>query len=188
MMPVSLLTHSGPLQKARSVNATDTSFPAKIPTNTEPTLDAGTATGQATIDLLQRGQLGAAVRNAAFLMPFGTGDDDDVFAMRLYGWRRIPGNGTTTRDLWVPVLLCELTCTMSTQVGVAGTPVVATERFCDTLALVTGNDDVSIDIVSPTGNVPAHAVVDVKGSAKLEFTFDMTTGSPTDANCLYALL
>lgn len=183
-----LETWSGEFRKARSVNATDTSFPARIPTATEPTADAGTATGQATIDLLHRGATGNAVRNAAVLYPYGTGDDNDVFAMRAYGWRRIRGNGTTLADLWVPTLLCELTCTMGAIVGVAGTPILAAERFCDTLALVTGNDDVSIDIVSPTGDQPAHAVIDTKGSAKLEMTFDMTTGNPTDGNCLVALL
>jgi hypothetical protein len=117
---VLLETISQPFSKCRSVNATDASFPSKIPTGT--------------------------------------------------------------------VILAQFVCTMSTQVGVAGREVLNTERFCDTITLTTGNDDVSVDITSPTGDVIAHASVDLKGSQKLELTFAMSTGSPTSANCLIALI
>jgi hypothetical protein len=71
---------------------------------------------------------------------------------------------------------------------VAGTPVVATERFVDTITLVTGNDDISVDIVSPTADEIAHVMLDCKGFMKIEITFDMTTGDPTGGNCLVSLL
>lgn len=169
-------TYSHPFFKAKATNATDTSFPSRIPTNTEP-VDDGVVTF---------GWPGAMTSNSCLVIPYGTGDDNDVFAMRVIGWRVI-GNNPRTR-LWVPYLLAELTCTMGTAVGVAGMEVVATERFCDTLAIVTGNSNVTTEIVSPTGNIIAHAMIDVKGSHKVEFTFDMTTGDPTGANCLVAKL
>lgn len=79
---------------------------------------------------------------------------------------------------------------MGTTVGVAGGTIVAAERYCDTIALVgtTGNDDISIDIVSGADNLIAHVVVDLKGSMLLEATFDMTTGDPVDANALLKFL
>lgn len=170
-------------QKVRSVNCTDTSFPSKVPTNTEPTGDAGTAGGASVIDLSQ-GNI--AVHNGVALIPYGLGDENDVFAMRIIGWKRV---GTVAATLlWIPVTLAELTCTMGTSVGVAAMTILNTERFCDTIVLVTGNDDVSIDIVSPADNTIAHVMMDVKGFKKLEVCFDMTTGSPTSANCLYAPL
>jgi hypothetical protein len=174
-----LETLSVPFQKAHSTNPTDTSFPSKIPTGTEPS-------GTGVINL---GNAGAVAQNGLLVVPYGVGDDNDVFAMRVIGWRSI-GKDPNTR-LWIPVLLAELTCTLCTAVGVAGKEVVDTERFCDTLALVTGNDDISIDIVSPSttsAQLIAHAVIDVKGFQKVEFTFDMTTGDPTNANCLVAQL
>ena len=55
------------------------------------------------------------------------------------------------------------------------------------LTLATGfNSNVSTEIVSPTGDVIAHCVQDVKGFAKVEVTFDMT--GATNGNALYALL
>ena len=168
-------------QKARSVNATDTSFPSKIPTVTEPKGDAGTATGASVIET---GLASGHWANAVVLVPYAIGDDDDVFAMRVIGWSRMKGPTPATRDLWIPTILAELTCTVSTAVGIAGAAVLNTERFADTITLVTGNDDISVDITSPTGNVIAHATVDLKGFSKIELTFDMTTGDPTSANCL----
>lgn len=169
-------TYTSALHKAKATSATDTSFPSKIPTGTEPANDG-------VIDLRGSGILG---QNAVFCVPFGAGDDDDAFSMRLIGWR-VYGTDPATL-LWVPVILAEVSCTMSTAVGVSGKLIGASERFCDTITLVTGNDDVTDSIISPTGNVIAHITVDLEGSQKLEFTFDTTTGDPTNANCLYALL
>lgn len=186
-----LMTLGADFIEARSVNATDTSFPSRIPTVTEPVLDAGTATGQATIDLLARnGPKDAPVQNSALFVFFGTGNEDTTFSARVIGWRRLKGNpyhtSSPTKDLWVPVVLAEFGCTLSATVGVAATPVVAADRFVDTITLVTGNEDVSVDFVSPTGDEIAHALVDVKGFQKLEVTFDMT--GATDGNALVALL
>ena len=171
-----LETLSMVLKKALATDATDAAFPSKIPTGTEPS-------GNGVIEL---GTGGGLTQNGILLMPYATAGDNDTFSMRLIGWRRLGENTQTL--LWIPVVLCELALTASTVVGVAGRVIAATERFADTITLVTGNDDISIDIVSPTGNVAAHAVADLKGSQKVELTFDSTAAGTTAMNCLYSLI
>lgn len=178
------------LRKARSVNATDTSFPAKAPTATEPSGDAGTATGASVIDVGHHCGVG---QTHALLVPYGTGDADDVFAMRAVGWYQV-GNDPAS-DLWLPVVLAELTCTMGTAAGVADTQVPAAGLFCDTLVIVsepTTTADTTRDglvrVVTLPANGVAMAVVPLLGCRKLELTFDMTTNDPTGANCLVGLL
>lgn len=181
-----LHTESMPFRKVRRTNATDTSFPSRVPTATEP-VSAGTAsaTSQDVIDLLTPGVHNGGVQTRGLFVPYMLGDDNDVMAVRVIGWRRVGINPET--DLWIPVKLAEVTCTGCAAVGVAGMAVLNTERFCDTLALVDGNDDVSIDIVSPEDDTVGHFVLDLKGFTKIEITFDMTTGDPTSGNCLVAL-
>ena len=180
-------TLSTDFRKARGVNATDTSFPSKIPTTTEPVTPATeTATSASVIELATGGAL---AQNSVLLVPYATGGDGDTFSIRVIGWRKLP-RMTEASHLWVPVKLLELACTLSTVVGVAGAPIVAAERFADTLALVgtSGNDDVSMDLVSPADNTIAHCLLDVKGFQKLEVTFDSTAAGTTDMNCLLGLL
>ena len=178
-----LETMSMEFRKVRSVNATDTSFPSKIPTVTEPAGDAGTATGASVIDI--GGNPPGTAQNGGMFVPYGLGANNDTFSMRVIAWRVIRSG--TTKALWVPVVLCEVACTMSASVGVALAAVLDTEQFVDTITLVTGNDDVSIDIVSPTADEIAHFVLDLKGCQKIECTFDNTLNTPS-MNCLLALL
>jgi hypothetical protein len=39
---------------------------------------------------------------------------------------------------------------------------------------------------SPANNTPGHYLLDTRGCPKVEVLFDMTTGNPTNANCLVA--
>lgn len=171
--------------KARQANATDASFPSRIPQATEPTGvgdSVAQATASAVIDL--RGGSGNVVQNAIVVRPFGAGSDNNTMSVRFIGWTYLTDY---TRDpntgIWVPTLLAELACTLSAVVGVAGKAVVATDRFADTITLTYGNDDVSIDIVSPANDLSAHAVLDLKGSQKLEICTS-TGSSATSCNCL----
>lgn len=172
-----LETLSGPFRKARSVNASDSSFPSKIPVATEPSGDAGTATGASVIDLAINPGGGGVIQNGVLIVPYGLGNDNDAFSIRVIGWKRI-STGDPTTVLWVPIVLAELACIISTTVGIAGKLVIETERFADTITRVTGSDR-SCDIVSPTAEEIAHAYVDLKGFEKLELTYDQTTGTPT---------
>jgi hypothetical protein len=158
-----------PLTKALATNATDSSFPSKIPTGTEPSGNGVISFGV------------GPVPNNLLLVPYGTGDDDATFDMLIYHWRRIGSDPNTL--LWIPIPLAQLACTLCTKVGVANRLLVATERFCDTIEVTFGSEDVFIVPASPGGNLIGHVVLDWEGGDKLEICFDL--GTATAANCLY---
>ena len=178
-----LNTLSAPFVKARSVNATNTSFPSLIPTAAEPSGDAGTATGSSVIELSNKSLASGKIENAALIVPFGAGSDTNTFSMRVIGWKVV---GRGSESVWIPVTLAEFSCALSTPVGVAGGAVVATDRFCDTITVVTGNSGVSVDVVSPADNTIGSILIDLKGFQKLELAFDMT--GATNGNALVTLL
>lgn len=169
-------TYSMPFRNARSTNATDTAFPSRVPTGTEPT-------GDGVIDLVHGEQ--GCVRNRALIVAYGTDAADETFAMRVIGWRRL-GNDPETL-LWVPVTLTEITCTLGASTGVAGREVVATEFFADTMAFVAGKgaEGENLRLLSPADDTIAHVEVALQGFAKLEITFDMVLGA--SGNALVAL-
>ena len=178
------------LRKARSVNQSSGSFVSKVPTTTEPTGDAGNATGTSIIELVPPGTQGGGgcVQNLVRIMPYGTGSATNTFSMRIIGWSKLPSSSPPQKpDLWVPVVLAELLCTLSSVTGVAGSDVDNTQLFAGTIAIVgtSGNPGVSLDIVSPANSVIAHVVADMKGFQKLELSFS-TGSSATDCNALVA--
>lgn len=180
-----LETLTRPWQKARSVNQTSNGYVSKVPTATEPLGDAGTATGAAVIDL-NAPVLGGPVQNSLLACFYGAGSNANTFSARLIGWRVLGSDPTVL--IWVPVLLCEVTATLSsTAPGADSLLVSSSELFADTLTLVTGNAGVSSEVVSPTGGIIAHLLADVKGFRKLEFSFT-TGGSATNCNAIYTLL
>lgn len=175
-------TLSGDYRIARSTDSTDASFPSRINTITEPTQDG-------VYDLSTGLPL---VQNLALILPYGVGSDNDTFSVRVIGWRKVgtarPGGQVPAGNtrLWIPLVLAEYACTLSADVGVAGAIIDNTHRFADTMTLTTGNANVSEELVSPGGDLKAHAVLDLKGVHKLEFTFQITSGT-TAMNCLFAL-
>lgn len=187
-MSTTLSTRGLNFFKARSVNATDTSFPAKIPTTTEPQNDAGTATGASVIDV--GGKDGSTAPAGLLVVPYGLGANNDGFSVRVIGWSRVKDRSTSNLlDLWVPVRLCEVACLMGTAVGIVGSAVLATEAFCDTLTLVTnmGTQGTNVDVVSPQDNSVGHFLVSLKGVQKVELVFDNTTNTPS-MNALLAFV
>ena len=168
--------------KVRLVNAEDASFPARVATRTEPSGDAGLLTSQAIVML--RPTPGETVVSL-MLVPYGLGASNDGFSMRLIGWK--PTRRTFGDALWIPVPLLEMTCLVGAATGVAGSAVLATELFCDTLTGVTNkfNANVTCAIASPQDDTIAHAIVDLRGFSRLEFLFDQTTNTPK-MNCLWA--
>ena len=176
-------TLSAPWHKDRSVNSTDTSFDSIVPTATEPSGDAGTASGSVVHDISGRSN-DASVSNSLLLVFFGTGADDTTFDARLIGWTVFGVDVNTL--LWIPVTIVQVSCTLSTVVGVAGKVVVATERFVDTISVGIGNEGVSVEKVSPANNTVAHLMADLKGFQKWQLTYDMT--GATDGNALWRYL
>lgn len=171
-MPIDTLCTDYALTHA--TDATDATFPSKIPTVTEPT-------GDGVIDLGGR----PSVPNGLRLLPIGTGANNAVLTgMRVIGWSplKVPNKKT----LWIPCLLVEIAAVFGNVTGVASVSAAlgSTYFFMDTITLVTGNANVSHEIVTNAGDIIAHLVVDVKGCQKAEITFDLGA-SATAANCVY---
>lgn len=164
-------TASNPFSKLRSSNATDAGLPSRVATITEPT-------GSGVISL----DAGSGITyNNLLLMPFGVGNSNDTFNMRIIGWRKV---GPL---LWVPAALCQLTCTLGTGVGVDGFEVDDAEKFVDSLNATLGNVGIDLSVVSPADNTTAHAIVDTKGFTKVEIVFGVVSGT-TSMNTLFAVL
>jgi hypothetical protein len=95
------------------------------------------------------------------------------------------GVWTVAKPIWVPMPLIEVTCTLCTQVGVATGLVDNTQRMCDTIVQTAAwgsTPGLSNEIISPTGNITGHIVLDLKGSTKAQFQFNIS--GVTSANCL----
>lgn len=177
-----LETLVGPFQKARSVNQTSTSFSNPAPQAADPLGDAGTATGAAVFE--NGGPAGAAGQNSLLVMPYGAGSATNTFSARLWGWRQLGSDPQLS--LWVPCLLFEIACTLSTFTGTGSLIVSSSERFADTITLTTGSTN-AVDVVSPTGNLPAHVLADIKGFQRWQLSFS-TGSSATNGNALVAKL
>lgn len=184
-----LMTQAVNWQRARQVNATDSSFPTRLITATEPANSLGTNAAQATsgsvFDLANPSKSDVS-QNGLILKPYGSGSNTNTFSLRVIGWSYLI-EGDPNTAIWDPTILVELQATISsTPIGLAGKLVKATDLFATSIAVTTGNANVSMEQVSPGSGIAAHAVVDLKGFQKVEFVF--TTGSSaTDCNLLWRL-
>jgi len=184
-----------PWRRFRSVNSSSADFPALAAQRDLALGDAGTAAGRAVLDLCAGSGGNGPVPTLLQLMPFGNGADNDAFSLKVVGWRRVVPVEAASRQLWVPLELAVVACTLSTQVGLAGAAVTDADRFADTIA-ITREATVTADTTregtvwlwSPGSNLGAAVVsVPVAGFEAVELQFDQTTGTPT-MNALYALL
>lgn len=181
-----LLTLSHEFQKVRVTNATDNGFPSRVPTATEPT-GTGNSAAQATASSVFTiaNSNGILAPNIAIIVPFGAGSDTNTMSMRVIGWRTCGSNNPTTM-LWVPVMLIEAACTLSTPTGVGSRILASTDRIADTIAQTYPSAPVAgVEIGSNGANVGAYFKVDLSGFRKVEFTFT-TGGSATNCNALAA--
>lgn len=154
--------------KVLTTNSTAASFASKVPTTTAPS-GAGVLTLPVT-------QIMPAQLSLIF---YGTDADNETFKSRVIGWKLV---GT----LYIPILLAEVTCTLSATTGVAAATILNTEFFADTIVLTAGTPAGSSVVFSPTGELVAHLLVDLEGFSIVEITFDMNS-SAASANALYAL-
>lgn len=188
---MSMMNLARPFQKARQTNSTDTTSPSRVPTVVEPiTVSPSSATSQEVIDFIEGGT--GPIPFAAFIIPYGLGADNDAFSLSVIGWKKIGTDPNLT--LWVPFLLGSYSTIISASVGVAGSPVINTERFADTITIVTEptqTADVTrsgtTQIYSPTNNTPGWIRVPLRGCSKLELTFANVTNTPTK-NALVSFL
>lgn len=173
-MPNYLETRSLPWRKAKETNATDTSFPSRPTRITRPSNDGVHACG---------------TYPGIVIVPYGTGDNNDVFEMHVLLWRSL---GVFPATVWLPNrATTAFVCTLSTFAGPAGGILTTTDLVCDTIttadtAITT--QSINASIVSPADNTPAYIVLNTFGAEMIEFIFDATTGDPTGMNCLWAPL
>lgn len=189
-----------PLIKALPTNAASAAFTAKTVCTTGLT-PLGNAPTQAAMDavglvrIAAEGGSGGYVPTWARIYPYGLGSDNDGFSLRLWGWFHI-GAGPDGAKLWMPTILGEFTALISGFVGVAGAPVLNTERFADTIGIVAldGEYTITADVTrfgtvqlfTPANNTPGCVQVPLRGAEWIEWDFDQTTGTPT-MNVLYQL-
>lgn len=156
--------YTSKLSRVRATSATG-SFPSKVPTATQPT---------------GAGVVGDPVVQGApqwiQVIPFGDGADDSTFDLRVIGWK------VSDLGLWVPTILAQAACTLSTAVGVDTYEVTSSQRFADTISLTQVRADVDSKLSSPTGNLVASFQVETRGCAFIEVTFNL--GTATGANAL----
>lgn len=167
-------TRSSPFFITNPVNGNVTAASITFPV---PSLSAPTGDG-----VIPMGHGGGTSANGLQLVPYGAGSPTNTFSLNAYGWRPTEGYGGT-KPLWVAYLLASFTCTLCTVPGLAGADVDDSQLFAGTIALVVGNANISNEVISPTGNVVAHIVLDAKGSRFVEVRFG-TGSSATSCNCL----
>lgn len=173
----SLYTSKSEFRKVLSANSTANAYAAKT--------DAAGSTAPATagyIDL-SAGQLPDYVPNTVLLKFFGAGADNTTGGARVYGVRPCRNSANAVVS-FTHTLLAQYSFTLSADVGVADGLVSATERYADTITRTTGIENVSDQMLSPTGDVSGHVLVDAKGHALL--FVDPIIGTATSVNALYA--
>ncbi len=186
---VVLKTEVALLRRVRQVNYATNGYPTRAQTLTKPTItDPETATGQVAFEAT--GGAGGQGPNGILLHPFGIGNDDTTFSLRVLKWALTLDSIGSARfqPVWKPIPLIEVQCTLSTDVGVASGYVLNTERSADTITLTgtTANPAVNCDINSPANNTAGSVYVDLKGALLWEVIFT-TGGSATSCNALYQL-
>lgn len=171
-----------PLTKLRATNSTDGTFPARAPQAAKPS-GAGVIDWQSLLALSGAG----GVPTNLMLFPFGIGADNALFDLLVIGWKHTSSvaNGIdgAAPALWVPIPILQVTCQLSTAVGVANRDVVATERFADKLTSAAWNSAAGLELRSPENNYPAWLMFDALGCPVFEVLFDLDTA--TAANALW---
>lgn len=157
-------------RKAKETNATDTSFASRAATLTKPSGDG----------VHHFGDAGPA---NLLVAPYGTGDADDQFAMKVILWR---SHGLGSARLWIPTFsdTYQFVCTLGTGTGATNGAISASEKFCDT---VTNLDPYRGGIVSPADNTSAYFLVNGLGCEAVEFIFDALGGAPSGMNALWIM-
>ena len=159
-----MTAYTSKLSRVRATSATG-SFPSKVSTATQPT---------------GAGVVGDPVVQGApqwiQVIPFGDGADNSTFDLRVIGWK------VSDLGLWVPTMLAQAACTLSTAVGVDTYEVTSSQRFADTISLTHVRADVDSKLSSTTENLVGSFQVETRGCAFIEVTFNL--GTATGANAL----
>lgn len=186
-------TANRPLVKAMAANATSSGFTAKT------AMRSAIPSGNTVFPLASQAGGGGITPDRVRIYPYGLGASNDVFSMRIFGWNRLNavGGTVTKRTVWLPAQIGEFACTLSTFAGLADSPVLNTELFCDTITVVatvgeptytaaTTNGGTTMRY-SPANDMPGWIEIPVGAFEFLEFDWDQTTNTP-EMNALLQFL
>jgi hypothetical protein len=182
-MTTALFTKANAYRRVLATNGTTNGFSARVDVTAVTTTPSGGESAAGYV-YLPPAAAGGQPPNTVLIKPYGVGANDATGAMRVYGVKEIEKPGATKS--YTHVLLGEWTFVLSsTLTGVASGVVVATEYYADTITKVTGLENVSEQVLSPTADEPAHLLLDCKGHALLLIELS-TAGSATSVNALFA--
>lgn len=142
--------------KVASANDTSTSFTTLAVTTTTPSTNLLSNHTGSTLEL----------------MPYGAGADNSTFDLRVVGWSIV---GT----LYIPRVICRLSCTECGMVGSGSLAIASTDRFVDIITVAEGT------VLTPAAalETPHTAIMDISGDALVTVEFDMT--GATNGNALW---
>ena len=173
-----------PFRPARTSLGTATSFTAKIPTATKPS-------GSGVIDIFDcKWGIATETYMPKFmqLVPYGTDANNEQFYMRVIGWSptdvKYMSDGTPPagNPIWIPQLLLAVTVTHG---NIGATAIGASHFLADTIDFLDGDTDASI--INPADDLPASAILHLRGCHLIEFVFslDAALTEGAGANCLW---
>lgn len=162
---------------ARLLAANDTTAGTSIADPADTATDPIGTTG--VIDMTGGDEAAGFEANGLVLVPYGTDTAAETFLMSAFAISKVLVGGV---PIWTYHLLASFTCTLCTKA--ASTVIGASALYCDTITLGVGNSNVSVEVVSPTGNQAGHVVLDTKGAMAVALKF-ARNGSAASANCLY---
>jgi hypothetical protein len=161
-------------------NQTASSYTAPTDMLALPTFDGTTG----YVDMAAGRPLSTSGPGTAMLKFFAAGADGNTGNFRVYGLREVRDYAGTTVS-YTHTLLAEFAFTVTSgDTGVANGVVTATGLYASTVTEVVGNANVSDSVISPTGTVAGHALLDTKGHRYLLFA--PKKGTATSINVLVA--
>ncbi len=115
----------------------------------------------------------------------GATTDKTMVGIEIYGWNPV---GSTSNDLWAPLLMGRFDAVAGTSVGVAGKRIVNTEHFADTITLIDGDE--SARIVSGIDNRIASVTLDLEGATRFQVVYTGGFGAAEvdNFNYMFAML
>lgn len=164
---------------------------AELRWNTMLSTATSTATAVPTATLAEPGSISDGARgilktngaSSVRMAFFGTGADNTLATVFVYGW------SSTFDDLWIPSRLVKMTVKIGTAVGVDGTSIENELVFCDQVVQTPGDGDDNVITISDAEGDIGSAIIDTRGSAYIEVGFDPTGfGSCTDINGIFGTL
>lgn len=186
------LTHPGG-------NSTDTTFPSRINTTTNPTKRAiaGGIQGIGDGVIPFGSQDGMMCCANLMLLPIGVGSSTNTMNLQILGWAPTKFNIIGSAPLWIPTVIATFQATLGTGAGVANADLGTTTLFATTITCSFGPTGVttaygpyisnSFGQFSPGSNLQGFIIVPSLGFRYLEVVLN-TNSSATSVNCLYRRL